>query len=119
MAVVAGGFSKIEQFISDVQVSRIDCFGADKPIGVVLAGRKIKTKIALTSDEIQNVFETISSMANVPLMDGVVKVNVGKINFEGMNTITPKFTIKKQTAYSMLEAKPRPRGRLEGRVIRR
>lgn len=99
------GYQKIKPFLDDFSVSRIQCIAPQKPLIIIRAGQKITTKIALTKEDIHDVFLTITEMAHIPLIEGPVKVALQPFNIEGINSniMDSKFIIQKNTAYAMLE----------------
>lgn len=101
------GFEKILPMLSDYSVSRIQCIAPNKPLIIVRTGQRYITKIALTAQEITDVFKGVSDQAHIPLIEGPFKVSLKEYTVNGINTrvANARFIIQKQTAYSLLEEK--------------
>jgi hypothetical protein len=99
------GFEKIKPLLDDFSVSRIQCLCANKPLIIIRSGQQQTTKIALTKENIHDVFLTIAELAHIPLIEGPIKISLGNYKIDGINSniMDSKFIIQKNTAYSLLE----------------
>jgi hypothetical protein len=88
---------KINPFISDQMVREIECNGPGKPLIVKGAMGVKNTAISLTKEEIEQVFETFSNAAKIPVHEGVVKVVAGRLILSAIisELIDSRFIIKK------------------------
>jgi type IV secretory pathway ATPase VirB11/archaellum biosynthesis ATPase len=99
------GYGKIDPLLRDPSVSSIECSGADKNLTIIRAGQRQMTKIALSLAEINQLLGVIADRAHVPLIQGVFRAAVDNFMIDAVfsDMVSPKFVIKKQTPYAMLE----------------
>jgi len=99
------GFQKIQPLLDDFSISRIQCIAPKKPLMIIRSGQREITKIALTKENIKDIFLTITDLAHIPLIEGPVKISLKSYKIEGINSniMDSKFIIQKNTAYSLLE----------------
>jgi len=88
---------KIDTLLRNSMISLIECFGPDKPLGIVLRGMKQRTKIVLSKDEIKNFLEKIAGEARVPLIEGVFHAAVDDfvINSVVSDEIGSRFVLRR------------------------
>lgn len=98
-------YGKITLLLHDPSVSTIECQGAGKPIMITRAGQRQITRIVLGPEDIKNLFNKIADATHIPLLEGVFRATVDNFSINAVisEIIGSRFTIKKQTAYAMLE----------------
>jgi len=103
--IISDGYGKITPLLDDPSVSTIECEGADKPIMILRAAQRQKTRIALNKDEIQTILDKVADEAHIPLLEGVFRAVASgfSINAVISKMIGSRFVIKKSNAYAMLE----------------
>ena len=91
------GYGRIEFFIRDPTVSIIDCPGPNQTIYVGRMGQRQPTKILLSEEEIEAIFKFISKKTQIPLIEGVFRVNVDNFGINGVYSkdIGSRFILKK------------------------
>jgi hypothetical protein len=99
------GYGKIDPLLRDPSVSSIECSGADKNLTIIRAGQRQMTKIILSLAEINQLLGIIADRAHVPLIQGVFRAAVDNFMIDAVfsDMVSPKFVIRKQTPYAMLE----------------
>jgi hypothetical protein len=102
--ITSGEYGKITALIDDPTVTIIECSGPGQNLSITHAGQKQFTKISLTQEEIRELLEKIAQKARIPLINGVFKAAVDNffINAVVSEIVSTRFTIKKQTPYSLL-----------------
>ena len=90
--------SKIRQLLRDPSVFSVECLGKNKPLMVIRAGQKQRTKISLSGEEISLLLKKFSIESRIPLFDGVFKVAIENLLLNAVisGIIGSKFIIKKQ-----------------------
>lgn len=90
------GLGRLDPLINDPAVRFIECNGPDQEVTVKTPTPK-KTGIILTKEEIDEIIETVSKAAKVPVHEGVFRVSLGNIIFSAIisEVIGSKFIIKK------------------------
>jgi len=71
--------AKLEFLIHDPRVTIIECPGPEKFILARSSGRTTLTKTALSTEDIQNVIQTFSQEARIPIIPGLFKAAVGDL----------------------------------------
>jgi len=99
---------KLNPLVQDPNVQIIECHGPDKPIIVRIPSEK-KTNINLTKEEIDNIINTFSEQAKIPVSEGVFRVAIGQLLLSSIisDVVGSKFIIKK-LRYSPLTERQTP-----------
>ncbi|MCD4771155.1 hypothetical protein K8R30_01930 [archaeon] len=103
--IISEGYGKIAPLLDDPSISTIECEGVNKPIMILRAAQRQKTRVALTKEEIHEILEKVADETHIPLLEGVFRAVVSgfSINAVISEMIGSRFVIKKSNAYSMLE----------------
>ena len=103
--VISEGYGKIAPLLDDPSISTIECEGANKPIMILRAAQRQKTRVVLTKEEIHEILEKVADETHIPLLEGVFRAVVSgfSINAVISEMIGSRFVIKKSNAYSMIE----------------
>ncbi len=98
-------YGKISPLLNDASVSTIECLGEGKEIMIIRTGQKQRTRIVLDKKEIKEVLNKVADDAHIPLLEGVFRASVKgfSINAVVSEMVSPRFVIKKATAYGLLE----------------
>jgi len=89
---------KLNPLIQDPVVKSIECNGPDEKI-IVRTPQPKTTKIILNKQDIEQIIQTFSKTAKIPISEGIFKVAVGKLILSAIisEVIGSKFIIKKIT----------------------
>jgi len=103
--VISEGYGKLAPLLDDPSISTIECEGVNKPIMILRAAQRQKTRIALTKEEIHEILGKVADETHIPLLEGVFRAVVSgfSINAVISEMIGSRFVIKKSNAYAMLE----------------
>lgn len=102
--------NELNPLVKDPFVRTIECPGPDTNIIVSGTMGEKKTKISLSSEEINNTIKKFSEAAKIPPQEGIFKVAVGRMIFMAIisDVIGSKFIIKKMISPRLA---PPPQGR--------
>jgi hypothetical protein len=108
-----GEYGKLTGLILDPSVTYIEDQGAGKALTIIRAGQRQFTKISLSEQEIRDFLNLIAQKARVPLLEGVFRVAVDNFAVSAVvsELIGSRFTIRKNTPYSLLENPQNVQGR--------
>lgn len=70
---------KLEPILQDPMIQSIECTGPGKNILVNKFGKINVTKIVLTREDINEIITNFSNLAQIPLIDGILKAAVGNL----------------------------------------
>lgn len=99
---------KLNPFVNDRGVRKIECDGPNKPIIVSGSMGRKPTEIVLSSNEIEDIVERFSRAARIPVDIGIFRVVVGNLIFSSIisDVIPSKFVITKMTPSMQINFKP-------------
>lgn len=99
------GLGRIAPLLQDLSIQAIECRGAEKNI-LVKRYNKIKvTRIVLTKQEIEDIINTFSQKARIPVVGGILKAAVGDLIISAITSeyVGSRFIISKITPYNLME----------------
>ncbi len=98
-------YEKITPLLNDPSVSTIECTREGAELMIVRMGQRQKTRIVLSSDDIEKILDKIAEETHIPLMEGVFRASVKGFSINAIisKTIGSRFVIKKTTPYGLLE----------------
>ncbi|MDD5700063.1 MAG: hypothetical protein PHH00_02630 [Candidatus Nanoarchaeia archaeon] len=101
---------KLNPFINDTSVKRIECDGPNKPVLVSGSMGRRPTELVLSSNEIDEIVERFSRAARIPVDVGVFRVVVGNLIFSAIisDVVPSRFVITKMAASMQMNFKPIP-----------
>ena len=70
---------KLEPILQDQMVQSVECTGPGKNILVNKLGKINVTKFVLTGEDINEIITNFSNLAQIPLLDGILKAAVGNL----------------------------------------
>ena len=92
-----GSLEKLTPLVNDPSVQAIESPGSDQPLIIHRSGRKQKTRISLSEEEMNKLIDTFSAKTGIPLTQGVFKATLGKLtltairsNFVGTRLVLSK-----------------------------
>lgn len=87
---------KLNPFVQDVFVETIECDGPEENIVVTTPARKT-TDVKLSKEEIDDILNTFSREAKIPLKEGILRMAVGRLVISAIisEVVGTKFIIKK------------------------
>lgn len=104
-APAEAGLRKINAFLSDRTVMRIECQGPNKNLLVSKYGQISLAKISLQQEEIDEIISYFSEKARIPIIEGVFKASVGNLIISAVISefVGSRFIIDKISPHSLLE----------------
>jgi len=97
---------KLEPILNDPMIQTVECPGPGKNLLVNKFGKINVTKIVLTREDINEIISNFSNLAQIPLLDGILKAAVGNLMISAvsseivgsrfiLNRINPQVNIQK------------------------
>jgi len=98
---------KLNMFLKDKAITMIECPGPEKPVLVKRINQLNITKISLSQQEINKIIEEFSKKARIPIMGGVLRINVNDLTISAVisDFVGSRFIITKASPYSLIEEK--------------
>ncbi len=97
-------YGLITGLLSDPTITKIMMPSPGQPLSVIRMGQKEFTKIALSIEQVKQMFEKMAENAHLPLLEGTFRAALDNFSINAVysSLVGSKFVIEKQTPYSNL-----------------
>lgn len=84
-------------FLRDPSIDYIECLGEDQEIIIKKSGKKMKTPVTLTNEEINHIINSFSEKTRIPLIEGLLHARYRNLEISSVSSenLGSRFIIRK------------------------